>query len=126
METEFNTLQELLTCPLCRETIVDPAILACGHLYCYDCICFGIEFGIKNQEGSASPQPGAPPSHLDDVPTTTTKAEPSPGKKRSRTMKFMCPICEQPAFKWTVTKVPQLEHFLETLRAALNTTTPTN
>ena len=107
MEDEVVALEEQLRCPLCGDTLFDPAILVCGHLFCYDCICYGIEFGVKSV--------GAAPS---SEGVDGADWSPSPGKKKSnRIKKFMCPVCEQPAFKWTVNKVPQLQNFLEVLKS---------
>jgi C4-type Zn-finger protein len=146
MEDELIKLEGQLKCPLCKNTLYDPAILVCGHLFCYDCICYGIEFGVRDVFVVAEATSAASCAGYDDdtsqkvlstssssSPATSSKlgrnkkaasatstdvVSPSPGKKRPRAKTFMCPVCEQPAYKWTVNKVPQLQNFLEVLRGA--------
>ena len=155
MEEELCKLEEQLKCPLCKNTLYDPAILVCGHLFCYDCICYGIEFGVRDvvatsnddlvsttekgsscnhtgEKGSSSSTSVAAPKGTGKKKTPTTASvdavtgTPSPGKRRPRAKTFMCPICEQPAYKWTVNKVPQLQNFLEALRGSSSLTTSKN
>ncbi|TKA56334.1 hypothetical protein B0A49_11081, partial [Cryomyces minteri] len=39
LKTEFDNLRALVTCKVCDRLLYEPYIIACGHTYCYSCLC---------------------------------------------------------------------------------------
>ncbi|KAF1949349.1 hypothetical protein CC80DRAFT_497523, partial [Byssothecium circinans] len=39
LRSEFDTLRSHLTCKICDRLLYQPFTIACGHTYCYSCLC---------------------------------------------------------------------------------------
>ncbi|KAG9236904.1 hypothetical protein BJ875DRAFT_396337 [Amylocarpus encephaloides] len=38
-DTDLTKIRNLVTCPICDQLLYEPWTLACGHTYCYSCLC---------------------------------------------------------------------------------------
>lgn len=106
-------LKASLTCPLCARLLrCNPtAVVPCGHLFCYDCINCATEEGFGNSQ--ALPWPW---SHQLCPEVQRRIASSSTRKKKIR---FTCPVCLGPSFKWTLVKLPLVEEMCSQLHQRL-------
>lgn len=102
----------LLTCPMCLKLFKDPALISsCQHVFCYDCINEGIESGCV-------------PCSLPYDEERAVSFAPTSQSKRKRKVKFECPVCRQPAFKWMLQRVPPIASFLDRVRSTVEAVMP--
>ena len=97
-DTPEAALSALLQCPICHSQIKSPVINTlpgCGHAFCSSCINYVIEHGLRKG------------------PENEQKAQKKEQAQRTAPVKFQCPICSAPAFKWTLRSIPILTSFLK-------------